>query len=124
MPGIKANYYEVWTEASKPRTWRLEKAYLHLLYLKPETGDRKELLAVHCDPNEPPSAPHASYKRGLHIHVGAAGEPIKHAHLVLNRHRLPSNSLQISAIGTSWQDAIQMVADEILSLRFDSYNPK
>jgi len=115
---VKANYFEIWTEASKPRTWILQLAYLHLLLLTPDA--RKKLLGIHCDPNEPLTAPHAAYKRGLHIHALAAGDPIKDAHLVLNRHRLANNHLQVSALRASWADAVQMVADEILTLRFSS----
>jgi hypothetical protein len=69
IPQIRACYYERWlaTDSRRDKLY-LERAYLHL-FIRQEQLLEKQVLALHCDPNEAESNKHFRYKAGPHIHM-------------------------------------------------------
>lgn len=110
--GIFANYHERWISISGASSFLcLTQAYL-TLYQRVTPTDENELLALHCDPEEPSNS---AYKRGPHLHFTIAGAPLKDAHIALTRGHLDevlscSDNL-IEAL--TW--CIVMIKDEVLS---------
>lgn len=110
--GISANYHERWIPISGvASSLCLTQAYL-TLYQRAAPTDENELLALHCDPEEPASS---VYKKGPHLHFTIAGAPLKDAHIALERGHLnevlacSDNLMQV----LTW--CIVMIKDEVLS---------
>jgi len=78
-------YYEIWEyQKVKHRgiCYVLNRAYLHLYLLHPSENE-KDLIFLHCDPQEPEGAEHYRFKVAPHVHFGIAGNPWKIAHIPL-----------------------------------------
>jgi hypothetical protein len=64
---IRASYHERWLQTDfRQQAFYLERAYLHL-YLRSNLNDEREILALHCDPNEAQTERHFLYKVGPHV---------------------------------------------------------
>jgi hypothetical protein len=121
--GIRGSYFELWSMAPDDDRWALQQAYLHLVFVEPAGGRRSEILALHCDPNEPAGAPHVVNKRNLHVHVTAAPDPISHAHIALNRRASPSEWDDVSRLAAAWSDAINLLSEEVLARTYPNRFP-
>ena len=119
VDGIRAGYYERWgpIDASR-RRYYFERAYLHLFHRTGTLRDAAEsqILALHCDPNEPLTAPHARYKLGPHVHVSAAASPLDESHIALNYSHLDAVLSSFESLCKAWDNSITLVKEEILSL--------
>lgn len=118
--GIRGSYHERWLPADEKRKrFYLDRAYLHL-YRQPRLQDEEwELLALHCDPNEPDDVgllTHAVYKRGPHIHVTAAEQPLPHSHFALNRSHLSDVLSSCESLSAAVQSGIIMIRDQVLDV--------
>src|SRR5215475_9213787 len=52
--GIRGGYHEHWIAVDEKRQrFYIERAYLHLYRRRAGESDETEILAMHCDPNEP-----------------------------------------------------------------------
>ena len=115
--GISAMYFEIWVpEDAHAELWYLHNAYLTIFRRPYPRAEENELLSLHCDPEELDVEDDSKgiYKRGPHLHIKAADEPIPKAHLALARGHL-SQVLSSSAQLTEALDwSIQMIKDEIL----------
>ena len=93
------------------------------MYWKPKAADdEKELLALHCDPNEPDDADvlkHALYKRGPHIHVSASEQPLPHSHFALNAAHLREVLSSAEQLVQAMSKGIVLVRDQVLDI-FDA----
>jgi hypothetical protein len=121
--GIRGSYFELWKPSDEKRhRYYLDRAYLSL-YLQVKALDReKELLALHCDPNEPDDAgelKHALYKRGPHIHVSAAEDPLPHSHFALNAGNLNEVLKSAESLYQAMQSGMVLLRDQVLDV-FDS----
>jgi hypothetical protein len=107
-----ANYTEIWNPAQGSE-WRLAIAYLTIYNGPLSTG--KEILSLHCDPDEPAGSAHYKYKCGPHMHVHHTDNIIKSAHIALN---LPNFNLvvnDIEQLNKAFVDAVEMITKEFLS---------
>ena len=110
-------YFEIWNpEDTSRRSWSLYRAYFSLYRVKRATRFEDENLAIHCDPEEADTAPHALYKQGPHLHVTAGSYPLPHAHFALNRGHLVDVLRDAPSLFDALGGAFIMVADEVLSL--------
>jgi hypothetical protein len=110
-------YFEWWESVDiESETWRLDRAYLSLYYIDRTLRKDVEVLAVHCDPDEPADQPHSKYKRGPHVHVTWAKDPMPRAHLALNVAHLDDVLASAGALTAAIGVAVDMVRDEVLSL--------
>lgn len=122
--GIRAAYYERWAAVDEKRQhFYIQRAYLHLY-----RGDRHELaeaeiMALHCDPNEPDDSGllrHAMYKRGPHIHVSAAEHPFPHSHFALNVTELDNVLSSIGSLHAAVRSGVVLLRDQVLDV-IDTY---
>lgn len=113
-PKIRAMYFERWRSTDR-KLWHLDRAYLNLFKLNEIMHSEEELLCLHCDPNEPEGAPHASYKIGPHLHVkGGAPKPFPSAHIALNIGYIESVLHSMESLTEALEWAILMLKEEIL----------
>lgn len=113
---IRGMYFEQWDAVDETQdNWFLKKAYLSLFSFG-SLGNEKELVSLHCDPNEANTEPHWLYKRGPHLHVKAAEEPIPHAHIALNLFELDAILTSSDNLLTAFGQSLEMLSDQILSL--------
>lgn len=113
-----AMYFEAWKQIDTKR-YRWQSAYLNV-YRKTGVGQEEEVICLHCDPAESPAAAHARYKRGPHLHVSAAGDPLKHAHLALHVDQVDVMMQKCQTIHEHLASGIQMIRDEVLDLLAES----
>ena len=113
-PKIRASYREVWIPDPRDRRkFGLDRAYLHV-FLRDESNQEKELVLLHCDPNEPTVAPHYRYKAGPHLHLQTAEQPIPHSHIGLNMTDFPQVIASIDQLSKAIASAIVMISEQIL----------
>lgn len=106
-------YFEAWR--SEPRKgFVLDQAYLNV-YERVGITER-EIVCLHCDPSLPPTADHARYKRGPHIHMSVAGAPYDSAHIALQGPDLVPVLTSTNTIHEALSWGIEMIRDEILTL--------
>lgn len=114
VESIYGAYFELWREDSE-NTFYLNRAYLSLLRRPRSASTEQELLALHCDPNEPDDADHAVYKRGPHLHFGTSEIPGPHAHIALNRCHLSEVLHSVETFTNAFRLAVVMIKEEVLS---------
>jgi hypothetical protein len=118
--GIRGSYFERWIPSDEKRTrFYLDRAYLHLYWQLRAQDDEKELLALHCDPNETDDAGplrHAHYKRGPHIHVSASEYPLPHSHFALNATQLDEILSSAERLSEAFSSGVVLVRDQVLDV--------
>lgn len=116
VPRIRASYYEHWLPTDfRQRSFYLERAYLHL-YVRQDDRVEKEIIALHCDPNEAASNKHYLYKAGPHVHMTTAENPLHHAHIALNSDDLDSVLASVQELTSALGTAVKMLNDQVLGL--------
>ena len=125
VPSLLGEYYERWRPVDEKRKrYFLDRAYLHLYMTTRVDGQptEKQMLALHCDPNEPDEPDnwagpvHARYKRGPHLHISVAEHPIPHSHIALNACHLDSVLHSVESLSEAMQRAVQMLDHQVLKL--------
>ncbi len=112
--GMRANYYERWNPVPDVTTLLyLDRAYL-TIYLRKSPQEEAELLALHCDPDEP-EGEGAIYKRGPHLHIVAAEYPIPKAHIALAIIHLSDVLASAMNLMDALSKCIIMIRDEVLA---------
>ena len=116
---LRANYFEIWRPSDLEQSnWYLFRAYLTIFEIDQVSRTEKELVALHCDPDEPNDAPHAKYKQGPHLHVLCATDPLQHSHIALNSSRhLYSDVLDsFKNLSEHFDEAVQLVSEQVIGL--------
>lgn len=125
VPSMNGSYQERWCPVNEKRKrYYLERAYLHLYVTTQAEGEmkEKEILALHCDPNEAaepsgwPGLIHSKYKRGPHLHISTAEQPMPHSHFALNACHLEWVLGSVETLTKAIQVAVQMLEDQVLRL--------
>ena len=106
-------YHEYW-KSDNGRDFYLINMSLSLFRVDRAKHDESELLALHCDPEEPDDSKHAKYKRGPHIHVKAAELPIPRAHITLTCGYLKNILSSYDSLLKAMEWAIVMLKEQIL----------
>jgi hypothetical protein len=109
-----AMYFEAW-KSIDGRRFRWQSAALNI-YRRMRADSEEEIICLHCDPADSPAVPHARYKRGPHIHVSAAGSPLKRAHLALHVQQVDAILQRCDSIHEHLASGVQMIRDEVLDL--------
>lgn len=110
---INAMYFELWKITSRENAF-LDRAYLSLYRKGVNFDPEDEILALHCDPNEPDIAEHAVYKQGPHLHLIKPEFPGPHAHIALNRCHLPEVLHSVESFTSAFHSAVVMIRDQVL----------
>lgn len=112
--GLWAQYFEIWAPAStRQASWSLHAAYLTILEL--DRNSSVEVLAVHCDPTDTGAEPQGSFKRGPHLHVKCAREPIPKSHFPFNYGHLDQVLRDCDTLTKALEDALLVVKTEVLT---------
>jgi hypothetical protein len=116
IPQIRACYYERWlaTDSRRDKLY-LERAYLHL-FIRREQFLEKQVLALHCDPNEAESNKHFRYKAGPHIHMSTAEHPLDRTHIALNAGNLSVVLRSVQDVTSALRAAVMMLDEQVLGL--------
>lgn len=118
VPGMEASYFEHWgpTQADGQGWWYLERAYLHIYKVdrRAEALEEAEYICLHCDPAESDDAPQARYRRGPHLHIEAAPDPLPRAHIALCNGYLDEVLSSAACLFEAMERAVLMVRDEVL----------
>ena len=115
--GMSCRYFEIWLpEDMRVQRWYLHNAYLTIFRRQGPQSDESELLSLHCDPDELDDQDDSRgiYKRGPHLHIKAADEPIPKSHLALTIGHLSQVLSSPDDLTEALGWSIQMVKDEIL----------
>lgn len=117
---IRGSYFERWIPGDEKRiNYYLDRAYLHLYWRQDAADEETELLALHCDPNEPDDTgilKQATYKRGPHIHVSASEQPLPHSHFALNMGHLPEVLGSIESLSSAVGSGVTLLRDQVLDV--------
>lgn len=62
---------------------------------------------------------HATYKRGPHIHVSAAQQPLPHSHLALNAMHIDDVLKSIDSLDTAVRSGVVLLRDQVLDVLDD-----
>lgn len=115
--GLVAMYFEIW----QPRDGRgvefsLARAYLQLYELV-GPGQEKEILALHCDPDETGDevARIGRYKQGPHLHFVVAGDPFAKAHIALADGQLAEVLRSAASLTESLEGCVRLIQAELLA---------
>ena len=118
--GVRAGYYERWIASDEKRKkYYLDRSYLHLYRSGTDELSEREILALHCDPNEPDDTgelKHAIYKRGPHVHVTAFDQPLPHSHFAHNLGELDSILGSMLSLHRAVSTGIVMLRDQVLDV--------
>ena len=107
-------YFEQWISVDGTnRVYGLDRIAFSLLLL--ERISEREVVALHSDPNEP-DGPHAPFKRGPHLHVTLAEQPLPHAHLGLAMESMPALIDSVDGLTAAVERALFMLSEEVLGL--------
>jgi hypothetical protein len=121
---LRGSYWERWVPTNEKRKrYYLEQAYLHLYWRASVANDEHEVLALHCDPNEPDDPgplTQAIYKRGPHIHVMTASQPLPHSHFALSLGHLSAVLTSVDTLSEALASAIAMIRDQVVDV-FDHH---
>jgi hypothetical protein len=122
--GIRAAYHERWIAVDEKRQrFYIERAYLHLYRRRRDESEESEIIAMHCDPNEPDDSGelnHAVYKRGPHIHVTASHQPFPHSHIALNATEIDNVLSSIVSLHNAVSAGVVLLRDQVLDV-LDQY---
>lgn len=114
---FRANYFEIWYPMdTKQKEWYLYRAYLTLFKIDRVITEENPIVALHCDPSESDDEPHAKYKKGPHIHMLTAGDPLHHSHISLNNPRYLNSHILTSFEDFSihLSDAMKFLSDQVI----------
>ncbi len=108
---IWAKYHELWLPESGTKSLILTKVYL-TLSLGKESGLR-DLICLHCDPNENSNDYFVICQHNPHLHIKAADAPLHRSHFPLSiTEEKILNSLE--SITNSFEKAIKILNYEVL----------
>jgi hypothetical protein len=110
-------YFERWRITLLRDAAFLDRAYLSLYRKGLDIDVEDEVLALHCDPNEPDGAEHAVYKQGPHLHLMKAEFPGPDAHIALNLCDLHEVLHSVESFTKAFHSAVVMIRDQILRAR-------
>ena len=109
---FRAMYFEIWKRSTEnDQYWYLDRAYLSIYQIIDR--NESEFLCLHCDPNIANDVKE-KYKKGPHLHIKAANEPLPHAHIVLNLGHLDAVLTSIDTLSVAIDTAISMPKEEVL----------
>ncbi len=114
------NYYEIWRPLEGRNECLLFRAYFHV-YLAIQSRELVPFACLHCDPNETPLDENderevrtCSYKRGPHLHVLRADDPMPSSHFPLNLGHLTAVLGSAESITTAMKTSIDVIHYELV----------
>jgi hypothetical protein len=107
-PALRCSYYELWRGPAGD-DWALNRAYFTLLGVAPPARHYDALLCIHADP-----ADDNDLKRGPHLHVSCAPDPLHRCHFPLEFGFLDKILRDCGSLTDAMKRAIDIVARDVL----------
>ena len=107
---IECQYFEIWRPRLDGLSWFLDRAYFHLVFVNTSLRQRDQIICVHTDPVDA-----ADYKRGPHLHVVNAAEPIPKCHFPLNLSDLNKVLESCESLTKAIESALKIVRIEVIT---------
>lgn len=105
---LRCRYFELW-RGSASNIMTLDRAYFTLMEVVRETREFRDLLCIHTDP-----ADDNDLKRGPHLHLSCAPDPMPHCHIPLAFGFLETVLQDCTSLTKAMERAIQVVAIDVL----------
>ena len=120
--GFFGMYYERWRRSvsNSKEFFYLYRSYLHIYQIS-GSFEETEFVLLHCDPNEPETAPHSIYKRSVHLHIESGNASPPHniwpkAHLGLNVAHVSECLKGEQEFTVVFSSAVKMLREQVLDL--------
>lgn len=113
LDGFSAMYHERWLPFERDRYF-LERVYFHLFRENHRKLQEEEYILLHCDAGEPNDSDHSFYKRGPHLHISCAEQPIPHSHFALFANQLEDVLSSMDKLHEAMAVAIKMLDEQVL----------
>lgn len=113
---VYCQYYELWKSQDDGRFWYLYRAYLNFFRMERSKRLLEEFISIHCDPEDDSEEPTCTYKRGPHLHVKKAIDPIPRCHFPLNLNHLEKVLSSRHSLTNAIKQAIQVICDEVIKM--------
>lgn len=112
-PSLVCRYHELWRLGKKNRLI-LHQANLTLLKRNSETHGLDGILCVHCEPLLAGSQHTDNYKRGPHLHVTNAQDPIPGCHFLLTVVGANDRFSSMRKLNKALISAFSLIANEVV----------
>lgn len=115
---VSIGYFEVWQYKQDQRRrgrYLLLKAYLHV-YLAFSPENEKQMIFLHCDPQEQQDSDHFRHKVAPHIHVQIAGSPWSDAHIPLCDGWQDEVLASLDSLDRAFTRGIEFIVNEVCPL--------
>jgi hypothetical protein len=106
---LTCSYFELWRGVGGQDNLVLDRAYFTLFKTSPESRETSEVLCLHSDPGD-----ENDLKRGPHLHLSCAPDPIPHCHFPLEFGFLEAVLKDVDALTSAMRRSIAVVAREVL----------
>lgn len=114
VDGIEASYFEWWKPNPTADTFRLEQAYFTLFdTMRERAGRPLELIAIHADPCCTDGAPLGTYKRGPHLHIEVAPDPVPRCHIPLHLRHLPDVLTSVESLTSAFAEVFAVIQHDL-----------
>jgi hypothetical protein len=114
VPHVWGQYYELWKPSTQKALLTLNRAYLNIFIQNGTPPRLEKFVCIHCDPCESGNTLQCAYKRGPHLHVLRAEEPIPQSHFPLNFGHLDHVLSSTTDIMKAMSDSVQVLRLELL----------
>ena len=111
---IFGQYFELWTAVDNGRSMALSQASFALYVVDRTTRSNRELISVHCEPRDNSVVPLCTYKRGPHLHVVQAEQPLPHCHWPLNFGHLDDVCSSVEKLTQALSQTMNIICHEVL----------
>lgn len=115
---VSIGYFEVWRHEKDRRhrvRYLLLSAYFHV-YLAHTAEEEREMIFLHCDPQEQQDNEHFRYKVAPHIHIEIAGDPWRRAHIPLCDGWQEEVLASLDSLDKAFTRGIKFIINEICPL--------
>jgi hypothetical protein len=114
---FRCNYFEIWEPlGERSDRYVMNRAYFTLFRVSGRPLKEYDVVALHADPILGDDEAHVLYKRGPHLHVISAGDPLSHAHIALNKGHLEETLSTIENLSDAIASAVLMIREQIVAL--------
>ena len=113
VPNISGNYFELWKPIEGGELFGIDRAYLSIFRVVPP-ATKDYLICLHSDPHDGAPDPMGRWKRGPHVHVLKAEDPLPKCHIPLNYGHLDQVMTSMDSLMAAMGDAVNLIVKDVL----------
>jgi len=111
---LRGQYFEEWAKV-RQNEWELSHICFHIFLIEPGSTKPREIIAIHSEPGEDGRTLTSKLKKGPHLHIKAATEPIGSAHFPLCATCLETVLTSTERLLESFREIIEVLATEVVA---------